>query len=572
MKIRYLAILAVIVVILAAATVYVTIAPKPTTPTEKPPESKVRMEVVPSTPRVNESVTWTIYMTNGESSTMTINSLTITAYKDNQLGGTLEVGPENQGWITGTVPTGETVAVFRTSGVVGGHEVGNWKMELTCYTNFGDLQTTFTYTVLEGVIEWGEGGAEILRSFDSPCNDPEGLAWDGSHLWCGDWDSHGIYKINPETGEVVASFDFPGGPEAGPGGLAWDGDYLWCGNRPANIIYKINPHTGAVIRTIDFPGYGGSAGLAWDGSYLWCGDANGNWIYKIDPMTGELIKSFQVLNYCEYTQGLAWDGTYLWGCGVEEGARRGEENNKIYKIDPDSGEVISYVCSPTSPTPSIEPAGLAWAGDSLWYVEKKDGAAIYREGGGRIYKLAVPSLTYANQKFGFKVDFPENWRLFSEKESKVRQAITVWFWHKNNTAGKFPLAEPPLWGAYVLIAVSLESEATTLEELKDMKVVGTGENITYEEPTVLGGEPAWERTGRLPPSSGVADGTNFTSYTAYHEIFTLYGGRDYEIEFSIGYSYPENQIPSNPYEPIERDFKKLEADFEVFLRTFEFIP
>jgi hypothetical protein len=345
--------------------------------------SKVRAEAIPSTPRVNENATWTIYVTNGESGTMTINSFTVTAYKDNQLRGTFEVGPGDPNWVTGTVPTGETAAIYRTSSVSGWHDVGDWKWELTCHTNFGDLQTTFTFTVLERTLEWGEEGGEVLRSFDSPCNDLEGLAWDGSHIWCGDWDSHRIYKINPETGEVVASFDFPGGLEAGPGGLAWDGDYLWCGDRPADIIYKINPHTGAVIRTIDFPGYGGPAGLAWDGSYLWCGDANGNWIYKINPMTGELIKSFQV-NYC-YTRDLAWDGTYLWACGVEEAGNK----NKIYKIDPDSGEVINYLCSPTPPTPGIEPAGLAWGGDSLWYAEKKDGTAIYREGGGRIYKLAV---------------------------------------------------------------------------------------------------------------------------------------------------------------------------------------
>jgi hypothetical protein len=181
-----------------------------------------------------------------------------------------------------------------------------------------------------------------------------------------------------------------------------------------------------------------------------------------------------------------------------------------------------------------------------------------------------PLLTYANQKFEFKLDYSENWRIFSERESRIREGIRVWFWHEKNTVGKFPLAEPPLWGAYVVIWVG-ESEATTFEELKNMKGIVVVGEITYEGPTMLGGKPAWKRMGRHPPTFGVADGLNLISYTAYHEVFTLYEGRDYVIEFSIGYSYLENQVPVNPYESIERDFKKLEADFEMFLQTFEFI-
>jgi hypothetical protein len=53
---------------------------------------------------------------------------------------------------------------------------------------------------------------------------------------------------------------------------------------------------------------------------------------------------------------------------------------------------------------------------------------------------------------------------------------------------------------------------------------------------------------------------------------TLHGGRDYEIEFSISYSYREGQIPANPYELVEKDFKKFEIEFNEFLKTFEFIP
>ena len=52
-------------------------------------------------------------------------------------------------------------------------------------------------------------------------------------------------------------------------------------------------------------------------------------------------------------QGLAWDGQYLWLAG--------DNQNRIYKLNPSTGEVITYFASPDS-----DPTGLTWDGQYLW--------------------------------------------------------------------------------------------------------------------------------------------------------------------------------------------------------------
>ena len=208
---------------------------------------------------------------------------------------------------------------------------------------------------------------EIIDWFDSPGDNPYGLAWDGNYLWHADSTYSGkIYKIDPSDGSVVYSF---GSPAYCPAGLTWDGNYLWmsvtCNLRK---IYKIDPSDGSVVYSFNSPG-DAPFGLTWDGNYLWvshaCNDPCEDKIYKIDPSDGSVVYSFNSPG--SLPTGLAWDGTYLWNADWCQ--------KKIYKIDPSDGSVVDSIDSPEYCS-----AGLTWDGNYLWnanYCQKK------------IYKLSV---------------------------------------------------------------------------------------------------------------------------------------------------------------------------------------
>jgi hypothetical protein len=70
------------------------------------------------------------------------------------------------------------------------------------------------------------GSVNVLSSFYSPDWFPNGLAWDGNHLWLlgGHYDT--FYKIN--TGGTVISHFTPSEPGGKNGdGAAFDGTNLW---------------------------------------------------------------------------------------------------------------------------------------------------------------------------------------------------------------------------------------------------------------------------------------------------------------------------------------------------------
>ncbi len=90
-----------------------------------------------------------------------------------------------------------------------------------------------------------------------------------------------IYKIDLNTEEIIGELH-PNEPyENGWGDLAFDGNFLWHTNIAADTIYKIHPDTGEILD--EFPAPSGQCeGLTFDGNYLWTSDTNLDILYQID--------------------------------------------------------------------------------------------------------------------------------------------------------------------------------------------------------------------------------------------------------------------------------------------------
>ncbi len=196
------------------------------------------------------------------------------------------------------------------------------------------------------------------RSFPAPAGtQPNGLAWDGSHLWMSSYMANGgIYMLEPSDGSVLKMCTPPTAQYGGYGGLAFDGTYLWQADSYGGGIYKLNTADCSVVSTIPSPDMYLND-LAWDGNYLWvCGYTSGK-LYKLEPSDGSIVAEFDIQG-----EGLTYDGTYLW---LSQGSR-------ILKINPLNGRVISSMQTPFS-----RPESLAWDGEYLW-VASFDEAMIYR--------------------------------------------------------------------------------------------------------------------------------------------------------------------------------------------------
>ena len=201
---------------------------------------------------------------------------------------------------------------------------------------------------------------DTVTSIPAPFRCPQGLAFDGAHLWISDRSTDLIYQVDPGDGSISDSLSAPGYV---PRGLAWDGKWLWCADAAEQQIYAIDPSTRIVERTIFCP-VSRPTGLAWDGQHLWLAAEGSEELHKISSEDGTTITTIPAPTSRSW--GLTFDGTRLW---VSD-----RYKNMIYMVRPDDGTVIDCFDSP-----GPHSCGLAWAGDHLWNVDYQT---------DRVYELA----------------------------------------------------------------------------------------------------------------------------------------------------------------------------------------
>ena len=92
----------------------------------------------------------------------------------------------------------------------------------------------------------------IVRELDAPGPEVRGLAWDGSNLWCADVGMDSLFKIDPQSGDVIHSIHFNLNSSYGSG-ITWSGDEaLWVTR--TQYFYKLGANTGKELTNFHCPG------------------------------------------------------------------------------------------------------------------------------------------------------------------------------------------------------------------------------------------------------------------------------------------------------------------------------
>lgn len=172
--------------------------------------------------------------------------------------------------------------------------------------------------------------AEIVREYGPfPGVDRvHGVSYDGQQVWFASGDK--LNAFDPSSGKMQRSMDV-----AAHAGTAFDGRHLF--QIAENRIYKIDPKTGEVLATIPAPGDGGDSGLAWAEGTLWVGQYRARKIHQIDPETGAVLRTIESNRF---VTGVTWLDGELWHATWE-----GDESD-LRRIDPRTGEVLETVEMP----------------------------------------------------------------------------------------------------------------------------------------------------------------------------------------------------------------------------------
>ena len=202
----------------------------------------------------------------------------------------------------------------------------------------------------------------VLMTIKAPGEQPFGLTYDGESLWVSDRKDRKIYRINPESGQVLFSIAFDGDLT----GTAWDGKHVWQADQGSRTISCINPETGAIELAIkvDMPN-GDVTGLYYEadgekGPGLWYALSRLGQARKVKADDGSFLKAIPtVKDIC----GLVPLGKHLFF--TEPGA------GLMHKMHMASGSLLmSYKIGG-------RPSGLAHDGEAFW-VADLDSAEIRR--------------------------------------------------------------------------------------------------------------------------------------------------------------------------------------------------
>jgi transglutaminase-like putative cysteine protease len=143
-------------------------------------------------------------------------------------------------------------------------------------------------------------------------------------------------------------------PSPCPTGIAAAGNSLWIIDRFTDKIYEMDRESGKVLRELESPCFQ-PTGLTVDNEgKLWVGsdmpDFSHDQLYRLDPDSGDVIAV--IPSPLDYVRSVAWQGNALWV---------GTRKEQLVRVDPDDGSVLS-----TSPVPSAAISALGFDGKYLW--------------------------------------------------------------------------------------------------------------------------------------------------------------------------------------------------------------
>jgi len=189
--------------------------------------------------------------------------------------------------------------------------------------------------------------AEIVREYSFAGTEKiNGVTHDGQNVWAATGGK--LIAFDPESGSPTRTLEV-----ACDAGTAFDGKYLY--QIAEARIDKIDPATGDVVASIPAPGKGGDSGMAWAEGSLWVGSYRDRKIHQINPETGAIIRSIESNRFVTgvtFVDGEMWHGTW-----------EGDES-EIRRINKNSGAVLERLEMPRG----VGVSGLESDGADLFYA------------------------------------------------------------------------------------------------------------------------------------------------------------------------------------------------------------
>lgn len=215
-------------------------------------------------------------------------------------------------------------------------------------------------SMADGVLKTAKGCVQIpvrvVKQVKIPRWYHEGMYYDGKSLWLCNGEKGKIWIVDPSTGDVTSEIepiaDFTEALTAGPDGILYTTEWY------AKNIYRVRLEGNKLVQESSVgvaPAH--PAGIIWNGRSLFVVIWNRTLLgtkfslLEMDEKMG--LRNTITISSPQEPDHLAWDGEYLWLTSWFD--------QRVYKIDTTTWEIIGYFCSPVAKT-----TGIAWDGKYFW--------------------------------------------------------------------------------------------------------------------------------------------------------------------------------------------------------------
>lgn len=202
-----------------------------------------------------------------------------------------------------------------------------------------------------------EPGYEIVSIITIGNLIPVDMTFAGDSIWIIDMNSR-IFSLNHNSGAIIRELEFPYSNHVN--GICYTGSDLWLNIEENYEIVKVNIINGSVIKHLNLV-EGIYSAMDFFNLSIYILDELSSSIIQVNPDTGETITSVRSPSFS--TDGICFDGEHLWILD--------SSSLRIYKLKAD-GEIVQVYR-----TPDKNPVGLCYNQGIIWCGDKS----------GKIFKL-----------------------------------------------------------------------------------------------------------------------------------------------------------------------------------------
>ncbi len=195
--------------------------------------------------------------------------------------------------------------------------------------------------------------ATQVQTFDT-CADPQGVAFDGSHIWVACHGANALEEFNVSDGSSVRTIT-DSTRLLTPQYLLYDGANIWVSNTSTSsgMLTKVRARDGTILNTYRVGS--GPEGMVFDGSAVWVANYASGSVSKLNVAT-DIATNYPALPNCRLPSALGFDGSHIW-----VNCYNGRGNGAVQELDL-NGNILHRV------TVGAAPYNFAFDGTNIWVV------------------------------------------------------------------------------------------------------------------------------------------------------------------------------------------------------------